>query len=92
MLCFNKINAPDLGKESPVIIDVNDKEQQRGCCEKGKRPAWPDGSVSCLETALIVPVCMKPVLMILNDGDIGHSTTHRTALLLRNISFNTAMC
>lgn len=27
MLCFNKINAPDLGKESPVITDVNDKER-----------------------------------------------------------------
>ena len=26
VLCFNKINAPDLGKESPVITDVNDKE------------------------------------------------------------------
>lgn len=27
VLCFNKINAPDLGKESPVITDVNDKER-----------------------------------------------------------------
>lgn len=27
VLCFNKINVPDLGKESPVITDVNDKER-----------------------------------------------------------------
>lgn len=31
VLWFKKINVPDLGKESPVIIDVNDKELQCGC-------------------------------------------------------------
>lgn len=79
MLWFNKINSPDPGKKAPVIIDVNVKEQQCGCDEGRERPGWHSGPVSWLETAVMVSVCMKPVLMILNDH-VKHSITHRTAL------------
>lgn len=80
VLWFKKINVPDLGKESPVIIDVNNKELHCGYYREASLTWWScllaGDSCDCLSL-------QEAWLMVLND-DSKQSPTHRTALRQMN--------